>query len=76
MVIPLTPEVEAALNELAGREGIAQEVLALNRLRDRLIALSNPVEPRDGWERLVIRFGTHCGVSLPHNALSSEGLYE
>jgi hypothetical protein len=36
---------------------------------------------RDGrgdheWERLIIRVGTNCGVSLPHEALSSEGLYE
>jgi predicted transcriptional regulator len=76
MVIKLTPELEAALNELARRRGVAPEVLALDALRDRLIAMTRVVEPRDEWERLVIQAGTNCGISLPHEALSSEGLYE
>jgi len=76
MVITLTPELEAVLNELARRQGVAPEVLALSALRDRLIALTDAIETRDEWERLVLQAGTNCGVSLPHTALSSEGLYE
>jgi len=76
MVIALTPELEAILNEVARRQGVAPEVLALSALRDRLIALTDAIETRDEWERLVLQAGTNCGVSLPHTALSSEGLYE
>jgi len=76
MVITLTPELEAVLNELARRQGVAPEVLALSALRDRLIALTDAIETRDEWERLLLQAGTNCGVSLPHTALSSEGLYE
>jgi hypothetical protein len=76
MVIILPPPLEAALNELAQRRGVAPEVLALEVLRDRLLAMTRAVEARDEWERLVIQAGTDCGISLPHEALSSEGLYE
>jgi hypothetical protein len=76
MAISLTPELEDALKELASRQGIAPEALALKILRERLIAPAPAIEPRDEWERLIIQAGTNCGVSLPHEALSSEGLYE
>ena len=76
MVIVLPPELETALNELARKRGVAAEILALDVLRDRLIAIPRVVEPRDEWERLVIQTGTNCSVSPPHEALSSEGLYE
>ena len=76
MVITLPPELEIALNELARKRGVAPEILALDALRERLIAMTRVVEPRDEWERLVIQTGTNCGVSLPNEALGSEGLYE
>ncbi len=76
MVITLPPELEIALNKLARKRGVAPEILALDALRERLIAMFRVVEPRDEWERLVIQTGTKCGVSPPHEALSSEGLYE
>jgi len=76
MVITLPPELEAVLNELARHQGVAPEALALSALRDRLIALTDAIQTRDEWERLVLQAGTNCGVSLPHTALSSEGLYE
>jgi hypothetical protein len=76
MVITLGPELEAALNDLARRQGVAPEVLALNALRDRFLAPTPPVEPQDDWERCLLQAATDCGVSLPHSALSSEGLYE
>jgi hypothetical protein len=74
MVITLTPELEAAWKELASRQGIAPEVLALKTLRQRRIAPTQAVEPRDQWERLIIQAGSNRGVSLPHEALSREGL--
>jgi hypothetical protein len=76
MVITLTPELEGALKEQASREGIAPEVLALKILREWLMAPAPAIEPKDDWERLIIPAGTDCGVSLPHEALSIEGLYE
>ena len=76
MVITLGPELEAALNELAGRQRVSPEVLALNVLRERFLPLGAPVQPRDEWERRLLGAATDCGVSLPHSAVSSEGLYE
>ena len=76
MVITLTPDLEAALNEMARRQGVTPEALALEALRDCLISPAKKYEPKDEWERMVIAVGTNCDVSLPHFALSSEGLYE
>jgi hypothetical protein len=76
MVLTLGPELEAALNELARRQGIAPEVLALNALRERFLVPASPIQPRDEWERRLLGAATDCGVSLPHAAVSSEGLYE
>ena len=76
MVLTLGPELEATLNELALRQGIAPEVLALNALRERFLAPASPIQPRDEWERRLLEAATDCGVSLPHSAVSSEGLYE
>ncbi len=33
-------------------------------------------EPRDDWERTLRKGASDCGVSLPGEALSSEGIYE
>jgi hypothetical protein len=76
LVISLPPEVEAALNELARQQGVAPEALVIDALRGRLGVPTWAIEPRDDWERLILQAGTNCGVSLPHEALSSEGLYE
>jgi hypothetical protein len=76
MVITLGPELEAALNEVARRQGVSPEVLALEALRDRFLARVPVDEPRDEWERGLRQIATDCGVSLPDSALSSEGLYE
>ena len=64
MVINLPQELETALNELARTLGVAPEILALDVLRDRLIAIPRVVEPRDEWERLVIQTGT--SAASPH----------
>ncbi len=77
MVITLTPELEAALNERARQQGIAPDVLALDALRERFLPLPTTLlEPRDEWERGLREAATDCGVSLSDEALSSEGLYD
>jgi predicted transcriptional regulator len=75
MVIKVDPELEAVLNALARQQGTAPDVLALNALRERFLA-GPSIVPKDEWERALLGVGTNCGVSLPHSALGSEGLYE
>jgi hypothetical protein len=75
MVITLDQELETALNELARLRGVAPEVLALNVLRERLLAAA-ALQPRDEWERGLLAGAQDCGVSLPDSALSSESLYD
>jgi hypothetical protein len=75
MVLTLGPELEAALNELARRRGVAPEVLALNALRERFLPAAT-LQPRDEWERGLLAAARDCGVSLPDSAVSSEGRYE
>lgn len=76
MVLTLGPELEAALNEHAQRQGVNPEVLALEALRDHFLAPAPTEESRDEWERRLRQVATDCGVSLPDAALSSEGLYD
>ncbi len=73
MTITIDAELEAALMASAQRQGIPADVLVLKALRALFLV---PAEPRDEWERLLRQAATDCGVSLPHEALSSEGLYE
>jgi predicted transcriptional regulator len=75
MVITLSPDLEAALSELARRQGVAPEVLALQVLRERLLAAA-ALKPRDEWERGLLEAARDCGVSLPDSSLSSEALYD
>lgn len=76
MVITLDAKLEAAVKELAERQGVAPEVLALNVLRARFLPATPAVEPRDEWERRLLGLAKNCGVSLSDLAVSSEGLYE
>jgi hypothetical protein len=76
MVITLGPDLEAALNDLARKQGVAPEVLALNALRERFRAPAVRIQPRDEWERGLLAAASDCGVSLSNEAVSSEGLYE
>ena len=76
MVIALAPQLQAALSEQARRRGVAPETLALDALRERFLAASAALEPRDEWERRLLEAATDCGASLSHEAVSSEGLYE
>jgi hypothetical protein len=75
MVVTLDARLEAALKEQADRQGLAPEELALQVLRERLLAAAPP-EPRDEWERGLLEAARPWGVSLPDAALTSEGLYD
>lgn len=75
MIITLDPKLEAALKEQAQKQGIGPEALALNTLRDRLLA-AEPLVPRDEWERGLLEGARDWGVSLSDSALSSEGFYD
>jgi hypothetical protein len=76
MVINLTPQLEAALNEQARQHGVAPETLVLDVLRDRFLPKVPPIEPRDDWERGLLALAIDCGVSPPDSAMSSEELYD
>jgi hypothetical protein len=76
MVITLAPDLEATLNDLARKQGVAPDVLALSALREHFVGSALPVQPRDEWERRLLEAATDCGVALSHEAVSSEGLYE
>lgn len=76
MLIDLGPELEAVLKELARRQGVTPEALAVTVLWEYLLAVGLPVTPQDDWERRLLDAATDCGVSLPHSALRSEALYE
>jgi hypothetical protein len=76
MVIKLTPQLEAALQEHARQRGVAPEVLALDALRQKFLPDVPPVVPQDEWERRLFGAAIDCGVSVPNSALSSDGLYE
>jgi len=78
MVLTLTlrPELEAALQERARREGLSPEALALKILLEKLVPNPALPEPRDEWERQLVSLGRDCGVSLSNKAVSSEGIYD
>lgn len=76
MIITATPDLEAALNDLARKKGIASEVLALEALRDRFLAPALRTPPRDEWEQRLRGAASDCGESLSNEAVSSEGLYD
>ena len=76
MVLTLGPDLEAALNEQARRQGVAPEELALNLLRERFLPPAPPIQPQDEWERGLLALARDCGVSLSDEALSREQLYD
>ena len=76
MVITLGPDLECALNDLARKQGVSPEVLAVTALRERFLAPALRLQPRDEWERRLLEAATDCGVALSHEAVSSEGLYK
>ena len=75
MTLTLDQTLEAALQLYAKAHSISPEDLALNILREKFPPRSLLQDPRDDWERNLMSIGKDCGVSLPHSAFSSEGLY-
>ena len=76
MVVTLGPELEAALQEQARRQGVTPEALVLDVLRERFLGTPALSPSQDEWERRLRSLAKDCGVSLPNSAVSSEGLYE
>ena len=77
MTIALPPDVEDAINERAQQFGTSVEVIAISALREKFPRVRPPLEPRDDWERGLLEIGSDCcGVSPPHDALSSDALYD
>ena len=76
MEINLPPQLEAVLSEQAQRRGVAPEVVAVDALREWFLPRVPLVEPQDEWERRLFGAATDCGVTVSHEALSSDGLYE
>jgi hypothetical protein len=76
MVITLPPQLEAVLSEQAQRLGMAPEVLVLDTLREHFLPTSDPLEPRDEWERQLLSMAKDCGVSLTDEQLGREQMYE
>jgi hypothetical protein len=76
MVITVGPDLEAVLNDLAGKQGVTPEMLALQVLHERFLSSARRIQPRDDWERRLRSAATDCGVSLSNEAMSSEGLYD
>jgi predicted transcriptional regulator len=71
--ITLDPELEARLKELAAKQGVPPETLALNALRQRFL---KPSESEDEWVRRLRSAASDCGVSPPNEAFLAENLYE
>jgi hypothetical protein len=76
MSITLDPELEARLKELAEKQGMSPEALAVSALRQRFLGAVRIPEPQDEWERRLLSIATDCGVSLPDEAFLAENLYE
>jgi hypothetical protein len=76
MTITLSPDLEAAVNDMARRHGVSPEELAIRVLREHIHTGTSPVQPQDEWERRLLSAATDCGVSLPDKALTREAMYD
>jgi hypothetical protein len=80
MTITLTPDLEKSVLQKARDQDTTPEAIVLGAVREKLGLAAAPLprnpEPRDDWERRLLRVGTRCGVSVSDRALSSEGLYD
>jgi predicted transcriptional regulator len=80
MTITLPSDLETALAEQARQQGTTPETLALEALREKFalkeLQQSPSLQAQDIWEATLLSVGTDCGVSLSHEAVSSEGLYD
>jgi hypothetical protein len=79
MTITLTPDLEKIVLQNAREQGTTPDVVVINAVREKfglgLLNYATIIEPRDEWERRLLRVGTACGAIVSDEALSSEGLY-
>jgi hypothetical protein len=67
--------LETVLVQVASRQGITAEELAIKAMEDRFVR--SLIQPRDDWGRLLLEASScDCGVSLSNEAVSSERLYD
>ena len=80
MTITLPAEIEAVLVARARLREATPEQLAVATLRDSLLPDAGTKgvvsEEHEKWIALVKRIGRPCGVAVPDEALSSDGLYD
>jgi hypothetical protein len=76
MNIAVPPEIELALQASAQVRGLTPEATVIELLRERLFPTRAPLVPQDDWERRILAMGRDCGVSLPAEALTSDGIYD
>ena len=65
MEITLGPELEGALTEVARRQGITPEELALKVLRERLLPFAPDAAPRRDLSRSLVRLLRTAGSPCP-----------
>jgi hypothetical protein len=73
MTITLPTSLELTLTRQASFRGIRPEDLVLATLQERFS--ENPTS-EDVWEKQLFASARAYGVTIPNEALSSEGLYE
>jgi hypothetical protein len=76
MEIVVPSDVRTALAESAKVRGLTPEAMAVELLRERLVPAQPAIVPQDDWERRLLGAAKDYGVSLPPEALTSEGIYE
>ncbi len=76
MVLTVGPDLEAALSEHSRRQGISADQMALEALRRLFLSSSRNGESHESWVARLHSAASNCGVSLSHEAVGSEGLYE
>ena len=76
MVITLDSQLEAALIESARKRGVSPNDLAVNALRERFMAATPENLTHEEWRQRLRSAATNCGVSLSHEDLGSEWLYD
>jgi hypothetical protein len=76
MNIAVPPDLEAALAASAKVRGLTPEAIVIELLRERLVPARPPIVPQDDWERRLLSMARDCGVSLPPESLTSEGIYD
>jgi hypothetical protein len=76
MEIAVPPDVESALIDSARVRGLTPEATVIELLRERLLPAKPAIVPQDDWERRLLGAARDYGVSLPPEALTSDGIYE